>query len=123
MHTLLAVLRLLQCRSCIQKDTVLVQQVVGERRCPIIDTWWQTEVRLLTLTPALLLSEDLHALLARLLALSIASLHAHVALRAPLSGVLTTLVDMIPQIILKFSNHNVAPVTATERGCVRCKAF
>lgn len=23
----------------------LAAQVVGERRCPIIDTWWQTEVR------------------------------------------------------------------------------
>ena len=24
---------------------LLPAQVVGERRCPIIDTWWQTEVR------------------------------------------------------------------------------
>ena len=25
----------------------MAAQVVGERRCPIIDTWWQTEVRTL----------------------------------------------------------------------------
>ena len=65
-------------------------EVVGERRCPVIDTWWQTEVRFVEVSP---LGSLLVTCCLSLVALSVRPLLAHVHLRVALTAAVTTFIQ------------------------------